>query len=179
MASQDETTKKKVDRYRVQLIPRWGYERFDHSVIVTGGGRASEAAREPASEQAHGGHRLRTGGIVTHDTKCTASCALDGIQRSCALVRGHAGLHRDDDGRVTWGEHARPRKELPKPQGAPMKCRGHQCGKDATWRVTFGDATSAVYCQPCATSLAQMAEGTFHTAVHLEKLDPATRELPR
>lgn len=51
-----------------------------------------------------------------------------------------------------------------------MKCRGHQCGKDATWRVTFGDATSAVYCQPCATSLAQMAEGTFHTSVHLEKL---------
>lgn len=51
-----------------------------------------------------------------------------------------------------------------------MKCRGHQCSKDATWRVTFGDGTSAVYCWPCASGLQQMAEGTFHTSIAIEKL---------
>lgn len=64
MASQDETTKKDVDRYQ---------------------------------------------------PPCAAATKLDGIKYTCHLLSGHAGLHSDETGEVSWGEHAPPRKELPKP----------------------------------------------------------------
>lgn len=60
-----------------------------------------------------------------------------------------------------------------------MNCRGPDCTKDATWRVTFPDGTSAVYCHPCAMNLQHVAESTHHTAVRLDRLEPETRELFR
>lgn len=46
---------------------------------------------------------------------CDASTGLDGVAYRCHMLRGHAGLHSDETGEVSWGEHAPPRRELPKP----------------------------------------------------------------
>lgn len=53
------------------------------------------------------------------------------------------------------------------------ECRASGCTKSATWRVTFPDATTAVYCWACAMNLQHVAESTHHAGVQLEKLDDA------